>query len=268
MSALPSSLHRAVDALMRQVAVEVVMPRYRNLAAHEVSEKAADDLVTIADEESEERLAEGLSRLLPDAGLLGEEACAADPALLAQAGEGLRWIIDPIDGTGNFAAGRPPFGIMIALVDCGETLAGWMLDPLTGRMCHAMRGAGAFVNDAPARATPTGANPLVAGISTLFLDAGERKELLRRATDRLELVDIPRCAAEQYPRLVLGVNDLTVFHRVLPWDHAAGVLFVNEAGGRACRFDGSAYRVGDLSTGMLAAATPGIWDTAAEILLR
>ncbi|HCW60139.1 MAG TPA: inositol monophosphatase, partial [Sphingobium sp.] len=75
-------LHEPVVALMRQVARDVVMPRFRNLAADEIAEKAADDFVTIADKESELRLSEGLSAILPEAGIIGEEACAADPAIL------------------------------------------------------------------------------------------------------------------------------------------------------------------------------------------
>ncbi len=58
------------------------------------------------------------------------------------------------------------------------------------------------------------------------------------------MADIPRCAAEQYPRIVLGVNDLAVFERTLPWDHAPGSLFVNEAGGKVARPDGSPYVIG------------------------
>src|SRR3546814_6467088 len=75
---MPTELHEPVVALMREVGRDIVMPRYRNLASHEVSEKAADDFVTIADKESEIRLAEGLSAILPEAGIIGEEACAAD----------------------------------------------------------------------------------------------------------------------------------------------------------------------------------------------
>ena len=78
------------------------------------------------------------------------------------------------------------------------------------------------------------------------------------------MVDIPRCAAEQYPRLALGVNDLSVFERTLAWDHAAGVLFLNEAGGKAAREDGSPYRVDDHRRGLIAAASPALWDDWAE----
>lgn len=261
------SLRDAVAALMRTVAAEVVMPRYRNLAAHEIVEKEADELVTIADKESEIRLQEGLAKLLPEAGFVGEEACAADPGLIAQAGTGLKWLIDPIDGTGNFAAGRPPFGLMIALVDGGEIQAGWLLDPLTDRLCHAALGKGATINGETVRARESGAALPIAGLSLLFVDPADREKMKARAEGKLTMADIPRCAAEQYPRVVLGLNDLAVFERVLPWDHAPGALIVNEAGGRVARPDGSPYRLGaTLEKGLLAAASPRMWDKAAGIL--
>lgn len=259
------ALTTSVAALMRQVAVEVVMPRYRNLAADEIIEKAADELVTIADRESELRLQEGLARLLPEAGIVGEEACAADPTLVNKLDHGLNWLIDPIDGTSNFAAGRPPFGLMIALVDGGETLAGWMLDPLTDRLCHAARGMGATINGEPVHARESGAPLPIAGLSLLFVRPEDRQGLIDRAEGTLQMADIPRCAAEQYPRIVLGVNDLALFERTLPWDHAPGALFVNEAGGRVARPDGSPYRVDDDRKGMIAAASPAMWDRAAAL---
>ena len=260
------ALARNVAVLMEQVAAEVVLPRYRNLAAHEVEEKSAGELVTIADRESELRLNEGLARLLPEAGLVGEEACAADPALVNKLSSGLNWLVDPIDGTGNFAAGKAPFGIMIALVDGGETQAGWLFDPLSGRLCHAARGKGATIDGEPVRAKESGAPLPIAGLSLLFVDPQARQGLIDRATSRLEMVDIPRCAAEQYPRIVLGVNDIAMFERTLPWDHAPGALFVTEAGGRVARPDGTPYRPDQKGTGMIAAASPAMWERAAAIL--
>ncbi|MBN8829172.1 MAG: inositol monophosphatase [Sphingomonadales bacterium] len=260
------ALTRSVADLMRQVAAQVIMPRYRNLAAHEVEEKSVGEQVTIADKESELRLNEGLAKILPEAGLVGEEACAADPALIHKLGSGLNWLIDPIDGTSNFAAGKSPFGVMVALVDGGETQAGWMLDPVTGRLCHAARGKGATIDGARVHARESGAPLPIAGISLLFVDPAQRQELIERAQGRLEMVDIPRCAAEQYPRIVLGQNDCALFERTLAWDHAPGVLFVNEAGGRVARPDGSAYRPDQHLKGMLAAASPALWDKAAAIL--
>ena len=259
-------LHDPVVTLMRAVGRDIVMPRYRNLTADQISEKAADDFVTIADRESEARLAEGLAAILPEAGIIGEEACAADPSILDRAGEGLNWIIDPIDGTGNFAAGRPPFGIMVALADAGVTLAGWILDPLSGRMCHAMLGGGSHIDGERVSARESGDPLPVAALAVYFMTPQERADIERRSAGRFALVDIPRCAAEQYPRLVLGQNDVSVFARTLPWDHAAGCLFLNEAGGRCERLDGSPYRVGDLRRGLLGASSPRLWDEAAGIL--
>ena len=83
------------------------------------------------------------------------------------------------------------------------------------------------------------------------------------------LVDTPRCAAEQYPRLALGENDVSLFERTLAWDHAAGVLWLNEAGGRVARPDGSPYRVDEPErSGLIGAASPALWDELAALYDR
>lgn len=260
------SLYRQVAELMEQVAADVVLPRYQNLAEDEISEKAADDFVTIADKESELRLIEGLARILPEAGMIGEEAAAADPAILDRAGIGLNWIIDPIDGTGNFAAGRPPFGMMVALVADGAIQAGWILDPLDGRICHAVASGGAFLDGERISARESGSALPIAALAVYFMTPERRADIVERARGRLTLVDIPRCAAEQYPRLVLGLNDVALFERTLPWDHAPGALFLAESGGRIARPDGSPYIVGDGRKGLIGAASPRLWDESARIL--
>eukprot|EP01037_Dinobryon_pediforme_P016917 gene16917-17105_t len=254
---------------MAHVAQTAILPRYQRLAASEVTAKAADDMVTIADTDAEALLSEALAKILPEAAIVGEEAAHADPAVLDRLGDGLCWIIDPIDGTNNFAAGKPPFGILIALAEQGETVAGWIYDVLSGRLCSAHRGAGAWVNGERIAARTTGANPPIAAISLVFLDPDRRAAMKALVAPHYTLVDIPRCAAEQYPRIVLGVNDVSIFERTLAWDHAAGVLFVNEAGGRAARPDGSAYRVDrHLDPGLIAAATPALFDAMAERLAQ
>ena len=257
------ALTRGVLAVMREAAERAILPRYQALAAHEVSAKAADDVVTIADTESEAILSEGLARLLPEAAIVGEEAAHADPALLQRLGDALCWIIDPLDGTNNFAAGKPPFGVLVALAEAGETIAGWIYDPLTQRFCHARRGAGAYIGEERISARGSGRVPPIAAISLVYVDPSKREALKTHIAPHYALVDIPRCAAEQYPRLVLGENDVSIFERTLPWDHAAGVLFVNEAGGRAARPDGSAYRVDEDRTGLIGAASPALWDELA-----
>jgi len=261
------SLTPAVLAVMQEAAQRAILPRYQALAAHEVDSKAADDVVTVADREAELILAEGLARLLGEAAIVGEEAAHADPALLERLGDALCWIIDPVDGTNNYAAGKPPFGIMVALAEAGETRAGWIYDPLSGRLCHAHRGGGAFVDGEQVSARSTGSVPPVAAISLVFMDQTRREAMKAHIAPHYALVDIPRCAAEQYPRLVLGVNDVSIFERTLAWDHAAGVLFVNEAGGKAARPDGRPYRVDEAHLpGLIGAASPVLWDELAARL--
>jgi len=257
-------LTEAVYTVMADAAERAIRPRYQHLAAGDIVEKAHDDLVTIADKESEAILSDGLARILPEAAIVGEEAAHADPAILSRLGEALCWIIDPLDGTNNFAQGKAPFGILIALAQGGETIGGWIYDVLTGRFCHARRGEGAYLNGDRLIARTTGAQPPVAAISLLFADAARREALQTQIAPHYTLVDVPRCAAEQYPRLALGVNDVSVFERTLAWDHAAGVLFLNEAGGKAARFDGSPYRVDDDRRGLIGAASPALWEALAR----
>jgi len=255
-----------VAALMRDVARCAVMPRYRALAHGDIAEKSPGEIVTVADREAEWRLRDGLDALGLGARIVGEEAAADDPALLDAVGDGLVWLIDPLDGTGNFAAGMPPFGMMIALVEDGVPLAGWLLDPVSGRLCHAERGGGATCDGAAVRARATGATPPVAALGTHFLDAARRAHVHERAAPHLTVLPVPRCAAESYPRLALGVEDIALFQRTLPWDHAAGALFLGEAGGMVTDWAGEPYRVGRRN-GLLAAADARLWRRAADILL-
>jgi fructose-1,6-bisphosphatase/inositol monophosphatase family enzyme len=259
-----STLTRAVEAIMVDAANRAILPHYQTLTSDQIIAKAADDAVTVADHEAEAILSEHLARLLPEAEIVGEEAAHADPAVLDRLGNQLCWIIDPLDGTNNFAAGKPPFGILVALAEKGETIGGWIYDPLRQRFCHAEKGQGAWIGDEQVFARASGAEPPIAAISLMFADPVKREQLRTHIAPHYTLVDIPRCAAEQYPRIVLGENDITIFERTLAWDHAAGVLFLNEAGGKVCRPDGSAYLVHrHLEPGMIGASTPALWDALA-----
>lgn len=258
--------HAAVDGLMRKIGRDVVMARFQNLSVADIEEKAKDDYVTVADKESEARLTEGLRAILPGSHVIGEEAVAADPSVVDRITEGHAWIVDPIDGTGNYAAGRTPFAIMVALAEEGVVQAGWILDPSTRRMCHAALGEGAFIDNKRVVAKENGAALPLAALATRYLPPEVREQVLARATGQITEVEVPHCAGEQYPRVVLGENDVALFWRSMPWDHAPGGLFVNEAGGKLARLDGSPYRLGDDRTGLLAAASPRLWDETARLL--
>ena len=237
-----------------------MVPRFRMLADHEVEMKGDDDPVTVVDREVEAFLTEALTRLAPGVAVVGEEAVHSDKSVLNHLSDQC-WIIDPLDGTANFAQGKEPFGIIVALADAGSAVAAWIYDPLQNRFCHARRGEGAFINGEQITARTTGQIPPVTAISRLFLTDQQAALVDSHIAPHYTVVDIPRCAAEQYPRLALGENDISTFERTLPWDHAAGVLWLNEAGGKAAHTDGSEYRVDEFARGgMIGASSPAIWD--------
>ena len=255
-----TALDDEIRDLMRFAAQRSMLPRFRKLTASEVEMKGADDPVTIVDREVEAFLTEALTKLAPSVAVVGEEAVHSDKTVLDHLG-GQCWIIDPLDGTANFAEGKEPFGIIIALADAGEAVAGWIYDPVKDRFCHTRRGEGAFVNGERITARTTGHQPPVTAVSRIFLTPEQSAMVDAKLAPHYTLVDIPRCAAEQYPRLALGENDISSFKRTLAWDHAAGVLWLNEAGGKAARMDGSAYRVDQHDApGLLGASSPAIWD--------
>ncbi len=258
-----SVLDREVLALMRRVSEEAIVPLYRVLDDAQIEAKAPGDVVTVADRAAEAMLAEALAAFEPALPVVGEEAAHADPTVQdALAGD--CWIVDPLDGTRNFARGEPPFGIIVARAEEGVARSGWIYDCLCGRFCAAHEGRGAFVDGERIRAKPTGETPPVAAISLIFMEEARREAVKRRIMPHYRPTDIPYCAAEQYPRLALGVNDVSIFERTLAWDHAAGVLWLNEAGGKAARPDGSAYRVDEWAKpGLLGAASPALWDDLA-----
>jgi fructose-1,6-bisphosphatase/inositol monophosphatase family enzyme len=260
----------AVEQAMREAARLAILPRFGTAGAAPVEDKAENpgdsEPVTAADRECEAILSDRLAGLIPGAHVVGEEAVHHRPELLDHLGSGACWIIDPLDGTANFAAGTSPFGLLVALAQDGIPIGGWILDPLSGRFCAAFFGEGATIDGAAFRApSAEPARPIVA-VTRLIPDKDRRARLLTALAEDAEVLDSPRCAADQYPRIATGGNHATLFTRTLPWDHAAGVLFLNEAGGRAARPDGSPYRCDDRREGLIAATTEKTWNWAASRL--
>ncbi len=260
-----SALDDEILALLRFAAERSIMPRWRNLAAADVEQKGVDDPVTVADREVEEFLTDALTRLAPGLAVVGEEAAHADPAMLESL-SGACWIIDPIDGTSNFASGNGHFATMVALADAGETIAGWIYDPQRDRMCRARRGEGAFIDGQRLTTRPSGHAPQRLAAMTRYMAPGQRERFETRVAPHFELMVAPGCAAEQYPLVALGEHDLAIYERVLAWDHAAGCLFLNEAGGRCAHQDGAPYRVDSGRKGMVAATDPVSWDRFVALL--
>ena len=254
----------AVTAILREVAAEEVMPRFRALAEHEVRAKKGGEVVTVADVAAERQITRRLRDLLPGSQVVGEEATAEDPGLLdifAQE-DGWIWIIDPIDGTSNFAAGRPVFALMVALVRRGEAAAAWILDPVGPRLATAERGAGAWLDDVRLSLGPPPPPAALRGTlhASTFATAEMARQIQARRA-RVGAVKSLRCAGWEYLRLASGEIQFSLFTKLMPWDHVPGTLIFREAGGLAQTLDGAPYGARDhRAPGLLMAPDQASWD--------
>ena len=232
-----STLADQVTALMREVAAREIMPRFRALAESDIEEKSKGDLVTVADRASERWLTPRLEALVSGSHVLGEEAAAADPALLDRlADDRALWTADPVDGTGNFVAGRETFGVMIALTERGETTHAWIYLPVTDEVAVAERGAGAFwmAGGSTARMASGRAAPAAADQSASFyvrFMPDDWKGPIERHAGGIGRKESNLCSAFDYTSVARGRHDFVTYYRMLPWDHAPGTLILREAGG-------------------------------------
>ncbi len=247
-----------VVQLLRAAARAEIMPRFRKLAPADVRAKTGpNDLVTEADEAAEVLITTGLHRLFPGCLVVGEEATAADPSLLSRLSTAeLAFVVDPIDGTSNFVAGLPLFGVMAAAVMNGVVVAGAIHDPVGDDTAVALLGQGAWTWSPDGSRTPMHVSPpcvpavMTGAISWRYMEKPLQQAVVRNMVQLASVVDY-RCAAHEYRMLAAGHCDYLVFNRLMPWDHLAGCLLHREAGGFFAHFDGSAYTPGDLSGGLI-----------------
>ena len=256
-----------VADFIREAAETDVMPRFRALAAHEVTEKKPGDIVTVADHDAEERLTRMLDGLTPGALVVGEEAAHEKPDLLDKLDreQGPLWIIDPVDGTANFAASRPVFAVMVAYVESGEARMGWIYDPVEKVMSVAELGSGARRAGKPLR---IGSLPdrLHGRVNFGLIDTHRRPAVRRRLEDAFTVEKSMRCAGHEFTSIARGSSQFRLYNRLWAWDHAPGVLLIREAGGYAARQDGEPYRPTERTRGLLCAPNADSWHRLNEIL--
>ncbi|ROU00139.1 inositol monophosphatase family protein [Histidinibacterium lentulum] len=265
------SLSRAEETglidLVREVAKAEILPRFRALEATDIRAKSrADDLVTVADVAAEAALTDGAARILPGAAVVGEEAVSADASILDRVGgPGRTLVIDPIDGTWNFAHGLAVFGVILAVVEDGETVFGLLYDPVFDDWIAARRSGGAWSGapgraDVPLRSTPAPPPEVAQGYVPLSLYPPQAREGVARAMATMGRAGTLRCACHEYRQLVSGGSDFMLAAKLNVWDHAAGVLAVTEAGGHAALAGGAAYAP-DLRRGhLISAADADLWQ--------
>lgn len=263
-----------VAALMRKVAAEEALPRWRNLKASDIVEKAGpDDLVTVADRAVEHALARELTALVPGTEVIGEEGVHADPKRMELfQGTAPVWVIDPIDGTSSFAKGEPEFAVMVALVERGELSAGWILAPVTGHLVCARRGGGvwhssgkAFQRLAPPRRDLSLGE--MCGITGRRLMSAERLQRINAAARQFRSIDAAVCAGMEYPKLASGDAHFAFYAKSEPWDHLPGLALAAEQGFYFAKHDGTPYRPGDNTGGLLVAPDRDSWQKIRALLI-
>ncbi|AZO55164.1 MAG: inositol monophosphatase [Mesorhizobium sp.] len=253
--------------ILAEAAHAEIMPRFRRLGDGDIRQKtSAADLVTEADVNAERLITARLRERYPSAMVVGEEACSDNPALLDGLGDAeLAFTIDPVDGTFNFASGVPLFGVMLAVVARGETVAGIIHDPVGKDWLIAARGAGSHIRHAHGSlekvhvAAPVPISQMTGAVSWQYLDEPERSRLARNQTKALSQFAY-RCAAHEYRLLASGHAHFVVYNKLMPWDHLPGVLIHQEAGGHAARIDGSAYLPSHVDGGLLVAPDQDSWQ--------
>ncbi|MFI7406196.1 inositol monophosphatase family protein [Streptomyces sp. NPDC049541] len=235
-----------VEEAVRKAAAAEIMPRFRRLAAHEIDQKAGPhDLVTDADRLAEQYLTDALGALLPGSVVVGEEAVHAVPVTYeALQGDAPVWIVDPVDGTRQFVRGEAGFCTLVALAHRGVLLASWTYAPARDQMATAIRGQGAFLDGERLSAgSPIPGRDLQVATSHPDYTTDEQKRaLLGLRTDGIEFRSCGSAGLE-YLAIARGRLDAVAFSWEAAWDHAAGILLVEEAGGAHRTLTGEPFRI-------------------------
>lgn len=256
-----------VGKIMVETAGEEILPRFRRLQDGDIREKSPGELVTVADEASEVRLTERLGELMPGSLVVGEEAVSRDAEILTRinADEPV-WIIDPLDGTTNFANGNAAFAMIVALVHRGETVAGWILDPNLQRLAVVERGGGAFL---AGERMQVSRDMAVADMRAILTERYFTGGLLAGVRALQALIASTRpfsCAGLAYLDLCSGAAEIAAPARLRPWDHVAGALMHREAGGHNALADDRPYTA-RVNSGLFIVAPDGAtWVTVRDVI--
>jgi myo-inositol-1(or 4)-monophosphatase len=216
-----------------------------------IAYKGEADLVTQADKRSERCIVERLTQHFPDHGIVAEEGTGRET------GSEFRWHVDPLDGTTNFAHGYPCFSVSIALSQHDTIVAGVVFNPYYNELFAAARGQGATLNGKPIRVSKV--NTLAASLLCTGFPAHKRVaspniHYYWDFTLRSHGVRRDGSAALDLAGVAAGRFDVFWEFGLNKWDVAAGILLIEEAGGKVSDFEGQPYRLG----GPMILATNGL----------
>jgi myo-inositol-1(or 4)-monophosphatase len=259
------STQSALIKVMTEAARKAGRARARDfgeVAELQVSKKGAADYVSAADLKAEQTLFEELLRARPGYGFLGEER-----GMIEGTDKTHTWIVDPLDGTTNFLHAMPHFAINIALRREGMIVAGVTYNPATSDLFWAERGRGAFLTDRRLRvAARTRFEEAVFATGIPFMGHGQHARFLKelhQISQRVSGVRRFGAAALDLAWVAAGRFDGFWERDLSPWDLAAGILLVTEAGGRVTDADGGED---PLATGSICAANSDLHGLLLERL--
>ena len=224
---------------------EMLMERFGEVKT--VSYKGRGNIVTDVDMAVEKEVLSLLRREYPDFNALGEESAGVP------ADRGYVWIVDPLDGTRNYASGIPFFSTVVGLTLDGEVLVGVNYDPVRDEMFEAQRGRGAFLNGQRMAVSDKSAiSDCIIGMDLSYNNEGAVNglDVIRSIWPGMQTSRIMGSAALGISYAAAGRTDLYFHHQLEPWDQVAGILLVEEAGGIIT--DRAGKRAGLYSDGLIA----------------
>ncbi len=259
----------AIGELIKHIAQQEILPRFKNLQAEDIIEKSLGELVSIADTETEKALSCALKERFPSAIIGGEESIAKAPSLLNDIISADRaFLIDPVDGTNNFIKGDDRFALMMTELRQSEVVAAWIYLPVGDKLAMAEKGAGVQINGKNI-VMPTHFTPYENMISAAHINRFPEK---LRAIARNGLKDFKEnnpafCAGYDYISLLEGEKNFSLYYRTLPWDHLPGAFMVAQAGGYARTLvKGQKYTIHDQVNGLLSVASEEQWHHIRELI--
>jgi fructose-1,6-bisphosphatase/inositol monophosphatase family enzyme len=268
-----NDLERLAD-IVSIAADQEIMPRFRSLGEGGIREKtSALDLVTDADEQAEAVIKLAVAKAFPKALFVGEESVEKDRSLLNKIADAdMAVIIDPVDGTSNFAWGLPLFGVLAAVVAKGETIGGIIYDPV-GRDCtFAIKDHGAWAKSESGatrdiRVSKQTDLAKMTGTTSWYLMPEPMRSRVAANIAKTKACFAYRCAAYEYRIVAEGLVDFSLHYKLMPWDHAAGVLIHAEAGGYSALLDGTPYGPTRFEGGIISAPSKESWQIIRENLI-
>ena len=243
-----------IAQLISDVGDKVVLPRFKHLASGDVGEKQPGDYVTVADLEAESRMTSALKQRYPKATVIGEESIAADPNLLGRIETDPHvWLIDPLDGTGNFVSGNPDFGMMLTELMSGSATRSWIWQPVHRHMYVARLHGGVWKDGVRVwRARPQNSQ-LNGASSAAYMNLSPGPSLT--------VFPMKGACAVDYPDIIDGRSDFLIHNGRNAWDHFPGMLMLEELQGVVRFADGEAFSVAPVSRyRLVAAASESAWD--------